>query len=691
MANDPSQNAPPTVLPSDSLVPLEAILCTEELNRRPSRPPDYQTENRALAALVQALADSPRTILQSLADKILEVFQADSAGISLLTKDGGKRFYWPAIAGLWKPYIGGGTPREFGPCGDVLDRNASLLFRHFERRYTYFLPVTPPVEECLLVPFYVGGKAVGTIWAITHDDNRRKFDAEDLRQLESLGRVASAAYQTVEFLDALEQQGETLRQSHTELAQHMAELQKVNREAQDSRRDAFNLMKAAVQSRQAMESLNVQLRESEERLERTVAERTRDLRQANTALLRDLEERKKLEEQLLQAQKMESIGTLAGGIAHDFNNVLNIIQAYAFALKDCAQNEDSVESLKIINDTIRRGSSLVQQLLTLAHKTNAKFEELDVNSLIGDLTVLISQTFPKTIKLSLDLERNLPPIILDKNQFGQALLNLSVNARDAMPDGGSLTLKTSSVDGASLRQLGEATAERYVCVEVTDTGMGIDKSSQKRIFEPFFTTKEVGQGTGLGLSVVYGIVKNHKGFIDVQSEPMSGTSFRVYFAIGLAAERPAADMIAKPISEPKEASNGAATVLLVEDEKIMLDLLEKVLLQHGYQIFTATDGEKALEIYRRHKQEIDIVVLDIGLPKVAGKDVLLQMKQQNPDVKLVVASGYIEPELKSYIDQAGIQHFIHKPYSPDEILKTLQSLMEEGKILFEGSRQQPEQ
>jgi transcriptional regulator with GAF, ATPase, and Fis domain len=218
-------------LPGDSLVPLEAVLCTDELNRRPSRPTDYERENRALVALTQALADSPRTILQTLADTILEVFQSDSAGISLLTKeDGGKRFYWPAIAGVWKPYIGGGTPREFGPCGDVLDRNAALLFRHFERRYTYFLPVTPPVEECLLVPFYVGGKAVGTIWAITHDD-RRKFDAEDLRQLESLGRFASAAYQTVEFVDALEQRGKALQQSHAELQSHAEELIRFNQVA----------------------------------------------------------------------------------------------------------------------------------------------------------------------------------------------------------------------------------------------------------------------------------------------------------------------------------------------------------------------------------------------------------------------------------------------------------------------------
>lgn len=256
----PTKDTSRSVPPSDSLVPLESVLCTEELNQRPSRPPDYETENHALVVLVQALADSPRTILQTLADKILEVFRADSAGISLLTKeDGGKRFHWRAIAGMWKPHIGGGTPRDFGPCGDVLDRNAPLLFRHFERRYAYFLPVTPPVEECLLVPFHVEGKAVGTIWAIAHDE-RRKFDAEDRRQLESLGRFASAAYQAVEFLDALEQREEALRQSNSELAQHMAEVQKVGVQADDSRRAALDLMEDAVKSRQLAETLNAQLR-----------------------------------------------------------------------------------------------------------------------------------------------------------------------------------------------------------------------------------------------------------------------------------------------------------------------------------------------------------------------------------------------------------------------------------------------
>lgn len=216
------------------LVPIEEILCTAELWRRPARPPDYEAENRALAALVQALADSPSTILQTLADTVLEVFKADSAGLSLLTKDE-KNFYWAAIAGGWRPHIGEGTPRNFGPCGDVLDCNSPLLFRHWERRYPYLLQALPLAEEGLLVPFYVAGRAVGTIWTISHDD-RRKFDAEDLRQLQSLGRFASAAYQAVQL-----------------------------QRAEEARRVAMEAMEEAVRSRREVEKVNESLRESEER------------------------------------------------------------------------------------------------------------------------------------------------------------------------------------------------------------------------------------------------------------------------------------------------------------------------------------------------------------------------------------------------------------------------------------------
>ncbi|MGC2184422.1 MAG: ATP-binding protein [Terriglobales bacterium] len=203
--------AKPHDVPMDSSVPtasLESILCTEELRRRPSRPPDYEKENQALVKLVSALADSPTTIFRTLAETIQDITNCDSAGLSLLTRDGktphvdGKRFYWPAIAGMWNPHVGGGTPRNFGPCGDVLDQNRTLLFTHFERRYPYLMPVNPAAEECLLVPFYVDGKAVGTIWGIMHSD-RRKFDAEDDRVMASLGKFASSAYQALAHIEEL--------------------------------------------------------------------------------------------------------------------------------------------------------------------------------------------------------------------------------------------------------------------------------------------------------------------------------------------------------------------------------------------------------------------------------------------------------------------------------------------------------
>ena len=210
-------------------VPLQAVLSTEALHRRPSRAPDHATENRALVALAQALTDAPRSLLQTLADTLLDVFTAGSAGISLLSKDE-KSFFWPAIAGLWQPHIGGGTPRHFGPCGDVLDCNAPLLFKHPERRYPYFLPVMPLAEECLLVPFYVGGKTVGTIWVIAHDD-RRQFDAEDLRQLESLGRFASAAYRAVTSLDAALETEERYRTVFDSIGDGFCIIEKVEGEA----------------------------------------------------------------------------------------------------------------------------------------------------------------------------------------------------------------------------------------------------------------------------------------------------------------------------------------------------------------------------------------------------------------------------------------------------------------------------
>ena len=266
-------------VPLESSIPegrasLQSVLCTEELKRRPSRPPDYEKENAALVALVGALATSPCTILQTLAETILEITQSDSAGLSLLRKDdAGKRFYWPAIAGVWKPHVGGGTPRDFGPYGDVLDRNCTLLFTHFERRYAYLLPVMPAAEECLLVPFYVAGKAVGTIWAIMHSD-RRKYDAEDGRVMGSLGKFASSAYQALVSIDDLK-------------------FQVTERE------------KAEKELRELTDRLERQVRVRTEELE----QRNRQLGEAKTGLAEDKAALERSEAYLAEAQRLSHTGS----------------------------------------------------------------------------------------------------------------------------------------------------------------------------------------------------------------------------------------------------------------------------------------------------------------------------------------------------------------------------------------------
>jgi two-component system, chemotaxis family, CheB/CheR fusion protein len=244
------------------------------------------------------------------------------------------------------------------------------------------------------------------------------------------------------------------------------------------------------------------------------------------------EEGRRLEDQLRQAQKMESIGTLAAGVAHDFNNILNIIQGYASLLKEPGtQDEEVAETGSVIVESTKRGAEVVRQLLTLARKTEPRLEATDVNTLLHELMHLLKQTLPKSIEVTSASNHELPPVVVDLNQITQALLNICVNARDAMPEGGRLTLKTEVVARKSLQEDGEANAERYVCIAITDTGTGIDEKVQHRIFEPFFTTKGRGQGTGLGLSVTYGIVKNHNGLIQVESKPMHGTTFRVYLPV----------------------------------------------------------------------------------------------------------------------------------------------------------------
>jgi CheY-like chemotaxis protein len=287
---------------------------------------------------------------------------------------------------------------------------------------------------------------------------------------------------------------------------------------------------------------------------------------------------------------------------------------------------------------------------------------------------LLKQTLPKTISVTTDLDPSLPAVMADPNQLNQALLNISVNARDAMPGGGSLTFATTLTPGTELRKRhADSQTGAYVSIAITDTGTGMDESVQARIFEPFFTTKGFGEGTGLGLAMVYGLIKNHNGFIDVESAVSRGTTFRLHLpAAQASAERVELQANARPPVRSFDLQRG--TVLVVEDEKSMLRLLTDVLEQCGYRVLAATDGEEAIELFRGHKEKIDVVLLDLNLPKANGSDVIRALKHERPAIHIVVASGYLEPELKEQLLETGVKDYINKPYLIDEVLQKLQSL-----------------
>jgi PAS domain S-box-containing protein len=393
------------------------------------------------------------------------------------------------------------------------------------------------------------------------------------------------------------------------------------------------------------------------------------------AIKQDVTERKKLQEQLIHAQKMEGIGTLAGGIAHDFNNILGIILGYSTLLVHTKNNAEKFsENMAAINQAVQRGANLVRQILTFARKSETTFELVDVNTMAKELLSMLMQTFPKVVTFSHSIQQGLPPINADPSQIHQALLNLCVNARDAMPKGGTLSLSTGLLSGEDLRKrLSDAVEIQYVFVAVSDTGVGMTDHLKSRIFEPFFTTKELGRGTGLGLAVVYGIVNAHHGFVDVESEQGKGTTFRLYFPIhvGLKEEHKAR----KP-KDGESPQGSSEAILVVEDEELLLNMVRALLEENGYTVFTALDGKEALAVYDLHRDEIKLVLTDMGLPRLSGTEEFIRLREINPDIKVILASGYLDAELKTEMLKAGARAFLQKPYVPGDVLKIIREVLD---------------
>ncbi len=390
-------------------------------------------------------------------------------------------------------------------------------------------------------------------------------------------------------------------------------------------------------------------------------------------IARDVTERKRLEQELRQASKLESIGTLAGGIAHDFNNILGIILGYVSILEHSKNQEHFKEALSSMSTAVRRGTGLVKQLLTFARKTEAKLARLYVNDVVKELISFLRETFPKTISFAPQLDNELLAINVDVNQMHQVLLNLCVNARDAMPGGGEISVVTKNVDGKIVQQrFPQASDAGYVFITVSDTGVGMDEETRAHLFEPFFTTKGTGEGTGLGLSVVYGVVKACNGFVDVTSAPGKGTSFYLYFPA--VTDQKISEW--KSTAERKEIAGGNETILLVEDEEALRALIRSLLEEKGYHVITAADGEEAITIYARSFHQIHLILSDIGLPKVNGWDAFLRMRQINPAARAILASGYIDSNMKATMTSAGMADIMQKPYTANEIFEKVRSVLD---------------
>jgi PAS domain S-box-containing protein len=386
--------------------------------------------------------------------------------------------------------------------------------------------------------------------------------------------------------------------------------------------------------------------------------------------LRDISPQKKLEAQLQYAHKMEAVGTLAGGVAHDFNNLLMGIQGnVSLMLMEVDGSHAYYERLKSIEKQIQSGAKLTSHLLGYARKGKYEVAPISLNYLVEET----SHTFgrmKKEITVKRDLGKKLFAIEADAGQIEQVLLNLYVNAADAMPGGGTLTLTTRNVTHKDMKdKLYEPKAGKYVLLTVTDTGTGMYKRTMERIFDPFFTTKEMGRGTGLGLASAYGIIKSHAGYIDVDSKRGQGTTFSIY----LPASRKKVERVA---GTAERIIVGTGTVLLVDDEEPIAKVGKELLELIGYKVLIARDGNEAVKTYRKYQDDIDVVVLDVVMPEMGGGEAYDQLKKLNPDVKVLLSSGFsIDGEASDILDR-GCNGFIQKPFTVRELSRTLRKVLQ---------------
>jgi two-component system, cell cycle sensor histidine kinase and response regulator CckA len=384
----------------------------------------------------------------------------------------------------------------------------------------------------------------------------------------------------------------------------------------------------------------------------------------------DITEKKQLEAQFLRAQRLESLGTLASGIAHDLNNILtpilSVAQLLPLKLPDIDTRTRNL--LTILESSARRGADLISQILSFAKGIEGKRVCLQPHHLLQDIRKIVGQTLPKSIEIDMDIAPELWMVMGDLTQLHQVLMNLCVNGRDAMPQGGTLRITATNclIDEAQARLNLESRVGNYVLVTVADTGLGIPPQLIHRIFDPFFTTKEVGKGTGLGLSAVMGIVKSHDGFLAVESEVGRGSCFRVYL--------PACDTVTQPPSRVAELPHGRGELILVVDDELAIgELIKTTLETYNYQVLTARDGAEAIAIYGEHQQAIGSVFIDMMMPVMDGITTVTALRRINPNLSVVAMSGLNSTEAVERSERFGCQHFLAKPFTTSDLLQAIRT------------------
>jgi PAS domain S-box-containing protein len=390
---------------------------------------------------------------------------------------------------------------------------------------------------------------------------------------------------------------------------------------------------------------------------------------------RDITEKKKIQEHLFQAQKMDSIGMLAGGIAHDFNNVLTAILGYTDLIRrDIGANEKVLGRLSVIENASRKAGTMVSQLLGFSRKSEIERVPFDVNDVVRDTVKLLERVIDKRIVLRLALGERLPPIVGDMNQIEQVLMNFMVNARDAMPYGGIITVTSSAIDARPGVDgvPPYVPAGNYVVLSIADTGVGIPEEIQRKIFEPFFTTKERGKGTGLGLAMVYGVVTEHKGFVTVQSKINQGTTFTVYLPVS-------AKVTSLPRKQAVLSARGSEMVLLVDDDESVLKFIKEALEKNGYKVIATTNPMSAIDAFTKMHREISLVITDVVMPLLDGRELMKRITEIDPQTRFLTVSGYSKYSEKN--DDVKPDFFLQKPFDTDELLAMVRRIIDNKKAL----------